>query len=121
MCLPQLRRLRIEGRARVVGKRLQRPMLKPACFFESAASGYAIGEDDPPGYDRKSDNDSSAGAEQQGSMEWTRQKWQQIEQAKDKKAGKHGERRPASGPDPLPQQCRAGEAEPRQERSVWVG
>jgi hypothetical protein len=64
MRLPQLRRLRIERRARAVGKRLQRPMLKPACFFKPAASGYAIGEDDPPGYDRKSDNDSSAGAKQ---------------------------------------------------------
>jgi hypothetical protein len=69
MCLPQLRRLGIECRGRAVGKRLQRPMLKPACFFEAAASGCAIGEDDPSGYDRKSDNDSSAGAKQQGSME----------------------------------------------------
>jgi hypothetical protein len=69
MCLPQLRRLGIECRARAVGKRLQRPMLKPACLFESAASGYAIGEDDPPGYDGKSDNDSSAAAKQQSSME----------------------------------------------------
>jgi hypothetical protein len=69
MRLPQLRRLGIERRARAVGKRLQRPMLKPACFFDSAASGYAIGEDNPSGYDGKSDNDSSAAAKQQSSME----------------------------------------------------
>jgi hypothetical protein len=96
-------------------------MRKPACFFKAAAGGCAIGEDDPSDYDRKSDDDSGTGAKQQGGMEWTRQKWQEIEQDKDKKAGKHGEGRPACGPDPLPEQCCAGEAEPRQERSVWVG
>jgi len=69
MCLPQLPRLGIECRARAVGKRLQRPMLQPACFFKSAASGYAVGEDGPPGYDGKSDNDSSTAAKQQSSVE----------------------------------------------------
>jgi len=96
-------------------------MIKPARLLDAAAGSVSIGEDDPPGYGRNGDNEGSAGDKQQGGVEHTRQKRQEVEQAKDKESAKHGECRPAGGPYPLPQQRRTSKAEPHRERRVGVG
>jgi len=102
MRLPQPHCLRIKRRARVVGERLQGAMSEPARLFDPPAGSAAIGEADPAGNGRQSDNEKSAKAKQQGGVDHTWEQRQEIEQGKHKEGAEHGERRPASGPDPLP-------------------
>jgi len=96
-------------------------MIEPACLLDPAPGSEAIGEDNSAGRRRNSDNEGSAEAKQQDSVEHTRQKRGEIEQGKNEEDAEHDERRPAGGPDPLPQQRQAGKAEPHQERGVGVG
>ena len=81
MRLPQLRRLRIERRARAVGERLQRPMLKPARLLRCGGGRRCDRAGRTGGLSTaRATTNSSAEAKQQGSVEQTGQKRQEIEQ-----------------------------------------
>src|SRR5271167_1923488 len=95
-------------------------MHEPTRLFDAAAGLEAIGKDDSADRRCESDDKSRTEAEQQGGVKQTREKRQDIEQGQDEKQTEHGERRPAGGPDPLPQQHGTGEAQLRQERGVGV-
>ncbi len=118
---PQLRRLRVERSARPVGERLQRAMREPAGPLDAAPGGLAVRHRHAAERRREGQQKPGAERQQQRGMGEAGEERQQIEQRQDQKQAEHGQRRPAGGPDPLPPQRGAGEAQARRKRGREIG
>ncbi len=93
-------------------------MPQPARLFDTAPGSRAIRYDDATECRRKSKEKGSAETEQKAGVGKARQEREAVEQGKDGKDAEHPDRRPASGPDPLPEERGARKAKPVPERRI---
>ena len=115
---PQQPRIFIQRCARAIAERLQRTVRQPARLLDAASCRRYIGPTAAPrrahAPSRRRGKCNREQRENAG-MRDARQSRQQVEQRSDRKNAEDAEGRPYCGPNPFPQQRRAGQPQPQSE------